>query len=167
MNIFWIIIVKLCIKNIFSDIYYYRSRSSRTRNEKSFFQYSWQIFNLFHQVIMFGYWRRNTKNISLLERVFTNIWISYLSCYTHQRHRISISCCNTSNQICCARTRRSKYYTCFASSSSITISSMYCTLFMSGKYMRKIHRINRIVQCQHGSARITENHIYAFFFQTL
>ena len=162
-----IAIVDLRIEHILCHVDDDDARTPRPRDIKRLFDDARQIRRVLHEIIMLRNRRRNTHDVRLLERIFSNVRICHLSRDADHRHRVHMCRRNPRHEIRRAGSRCCKYDADLPRRAGVPVCRMCRALLMTRQHMPEPHFINFVIQRKHRAARIAKDDLDALLFQTL
>ena len=127
-----------------------------------------KLVDVGYQEIVFDARTGNADRIHLLKRIRTDERIADLSADDHHRNRIAVCGGNACQRISHARTGSNQRDADFAADARIRICRVYRRLLVSGQdVLEFIELENSVVDFDDCAARIAENILYTFGFETL
>src|SRR6266568_1598932 len=157
----------LRFEEVCRDINHYRPGTSFARPMKGFGHRSGNFFNRTHQTAPFGTGKRQSKDVSFLERVSADQSAADLASDTYQRHRIHLGVRYPGYKICCTWTAGGDGHANLSRRPSMSLGSEHRTLLMTRKNMANAAAFKRVIQGHDCAARVTEHQVHSLGAQTL
>ena len=122
-----------------------------------------QVPHVAHQIAVLRDRHRDAGDIRFLERIGADRCRGDVSGYDHQRHGIHVGRGDAGHQVRRPRTEGRDADADFACRPGIAVRRVNRALFMAGQQMVEVRvAIHRIINVQHGAARIAEHAFDAF-----
>ncbi len=153
-------------QDVLRQIDYHRTRAAAARDVERVVHRARQVLAALHQVIVLGRRPGDAGGVGFLECIVADQMCRHLAGQAHQRHGIHQRIEQPGDRIGCTGTAGDQHATDAAGAARITLGRVHRRLLVTHQDVpdRRLLK-QRVVDRQHGAARIAEHYLHTLFAQ--